>query len=556
MTLRNFFLQLLLLTLAHVNLAQTLTIEGKVINSKSKSPVAYANIGVAGSAIGTISNMEGAFTLKVPAFLAGKYSIRISCMGFETTSIKNPESNLTIELKESPTMLREVVVLSNDLSARGIVNLFLKNIKKNYYPKSFLYKTFYRHYCKDDTTYGRLIEAAVDLYKRKGMKAPQPRPGSRDEVKVTQLRRSFDNTNIASTHMPIALYNVMGIDPVSYQSQSSNRFDFIINPWNVSHLKKDRKKFKFDIEGMTRYDDEDVYIISFKYRDTTFSKSGLFSSTEAGKLYITTKNYALLRMEAVKYRSFDTINYSVSYKRINGKYFLAHSVKDGNTFYPRDKFHHNYHIELTTTDVQLKNFKSFKGKEPVKEELLEIEYDSLFWKDYNILKATPLEENIVTHLEKKQPLKNQYGDFLKKERERVLGGKEQEEKFNEMLTGLRGKGRPILLDFWATWCAPCISEIDYSKQLFENYKSKVYFFFLSVDADWRKWKEVLEKYDLKGLHYRIGPTSDAAILFDVTSIPRYILLDQNGSIVHLEAKRPSDPELSKQIDKLLDATKK
>ena len=68
----------------------------------------------------------------------------------------------------------------------------------------------------------------------------------------------------------------------------------------------------------------------------------------------------------------------------------------------------------------------------------------------------------------------------------------------------------------------------------------------------------MEKYELRisgATHYRIGPTSDAAILFNVTSIPRYVLLNPDGSVANFDSKRPRDPELAKEIDKLLEFKK-
>jgi len=68
----------------------------------------------------------------------------------------------------------------------------------------------------------------------------------------------------------------------------------------------------------------------------------------------------------------------------------------------------------------------------------------------------------------------------------------------------------------------------------------------------------MEKYVLRvsgATHFRIGPTSDAAILFNVTAIPRYVLLNPDGSVANLNASRPSDPNLSKEIDRMLESKK-
>lgn len=537
-------------------LSQSLTIEGKIHDSESNKPVPYASVGLLGYSLGTSSNDDGSFTIKIPSQFAKKFTLKISCVGYENLLLENPESPLNLKLKPSTTVLNEVVVLDKTLSPEGIVKEAFANIKKNYYTNSFLYQTFYRHYCKDDSVYGRLIEASVDIYKKKGYKPSRSEPGEKEGVKVTQLRRSFDYTKAGNGHYPIALYSVMGIDPVSYQKKPpSNVLFYFLNQHDVSFLKRKLKDFQIELLGTTQYDDENVYIIQYYLKkDTIKLGTGLhFRNQHFGKLYINVNNYAIVKSDFSKITVNDTLKTSTTYRKFNGKYFFSHSVRDGQNFNPRSKFRHYYHVELTTTDIVFQNVRPFSSKEPSKEELLQIHYDSLFWQNYNILKATPLEEKIVLDLQAKQNLSDQFKDFANLEKQNFLGAKADEVNFNQYLSAIRGT-RPVYVDFWASWCGPCIAEMPASKQLVEKYKGKVAFVYLSIDDDPKAWQKAKERYKLTSpyvKHFRIGATSDLADIFEVNSIPRYLLIDKKGNYVNTNAERPSSLDIEKQLNSLL-----
>jgi thiol-disulfide isomerase/thioredoxin len=530
--------------------------EATVLDAETKQPVPYASVGLVGTYMGTSTNMEGQFRFSLDrSKLRPGAQLRVSCVGYESATFPLEQVPPQINLKPSRVELKEVLVVGRDLRPDRIVRKAFGRIKQNYYAKPLVYKTFYRHYCKDDTVYGRLIEAAVDIYKRNGHKAVTSSPGQRDAVRVTQLRRSLDSTRFVEAHAPIALYSAMGADLVSYQNRSGGIGGAIISfAYGVSSLKRDLEKYEFSLEGLTRYDGQEVFEISFQSKQdagVTLSTGISLKRQTSGKLYINSKDYAFVKANYTAY-GFDTVHVVNTFQKSGDKYFLRHISKEGKTFNRQAGFRHTYHLDLLVNEWQLKGFEKFKGKEPGKKELFDVPYDSTFWNDYTILKETPLEEKIVLDLGGSQSLTRQYAmyDTLKrKEYERQISGEGRFDKFRE-----ESKGRRILyLDFWASWCGPCIAELAAEKRIAEEYRGKITFVMLSLDADEKAWNRAMTTHDLTGrgiLHFRIGPDADLLKFFDVSAIPRYVLINKQGEFFDLNAKRPSNPALRADFEKV------
>ena len=113
------------------------------------------------------------------------------------------------------------------------------------------------------------------------------------------------------------------------------------------------------------------------------------------------------------------------------------------------------------------------------------------------------------------------------------------------LSSLQGKN--IYIDFWATWCKPCIKEIPYIDELKEEYEGKnIAFVSISFDSeeDKEKWKNFVDDRDLSGPQYWVDEENHDAFssAFNIQMIPRFVMIDDEGKIVDANAPRPSDAE--------------
>ena len=113
---------------------------------------------------------------------------------------------------------------------------------------------------------------------------------------------------------------------------------------------------------------------------------------------------------------------------------------------------------------------------------------------------------------------------------------EQLDTYQWNLTDLNGvpydfksaEGQVVLVNFWATWCPPCIAEMPSLVALHEDYKDKIQFLFVS-NEDKADIEAFLEKRAFNiPVHQSISAVPEA---LNTSSIPRTLLLSKDGSIV-------------------------
>ncbi len=96
-------------------------------------------------------------------------------------------------------------------------------------------------------------------------------------------------------------------------------------------------------------------------------------------------------------------------------------------------------------------------------------------------------------------------------------------KLNEL------KGKPVFLDFWATWCGPCRRALPHTQAFFEKYKDKAHIFAVNVREEKETVRAFMErnKYTFPVLMDTDGSVADA---YGVRGIPHFVLIDAKGNV--------------------------
>ncbi|AXG70496.1 thioredoxin [Kordia sp. SMS9] len=118
------------------------------------------------------------------------------------------------------------------------------------------------------------------------------------------------------------------------------------------------------------------------------------------------------------------------------------------------------------------------------------------------------------------------------------------------------KGKLVYVDFWASWCAPCRAVMPDSKALAKEYAGKeVVFSYVSIDRNKAQWKKAVIDENLNHTKSNFLATNYTTATFfkelKINTIPRYLLFDTNGKLIHENAPGPDSAEIRKLLNQHL-----
>ena len=384
------------------------TVTGVVRNKDDRKKLENVNVSVPGTNIGTVTNSDGIFSLKIKDAEIVR-GLEVSHIGYLNTQISLKEnkdlSTLTVWMMPAPNLLSEIVIFGNN--ARGIVEEAIRKIPVNYSPNENMLTTFYRETVQKRRRYISVSEAVIDVYKT----AYNDRVPVKDKVQLQKGRRLLSQ----KTSDTLAVKVVGGPSLAIYLDVVKNQ-DALLNMGDLDY-------YEFHIEEPVNFDNRMQYVISFR------PKVNLMYVLFYGKLYIDFEKLAFTRaefsldmknktkaVEAILHKKPlglqfkpQEVSYLVTYKEQNGKTYLNYIW---NTIrfkcdWKKRLFSSGYTVysEMVVTDRQEDNFTAISNKTAFKEkqvfyDLVDEYWNEDFWKEYNIIEPTESLEHAVNKLKK------------------------------------------------------------------------------------------------------------------------------------------------------------
>ena len=389
------------------------TITGVVKDKASKKTIEHVNVSALGTNVGTITNEDGEFTLKISNTLKVS-DIQLSCIGYFNALIAikdNSTDNNIFYMAPESFVLNEVQVFSWQ-NPRELVRAAIEKIDENYPMKANTLTGFYRETIQKRRRYINISEAVIEIYKD-----AYNRPADRDQIKVLKGRKLL-SPKVADT-LSVKLLGGPNI-PIY--------LDIIKNPDVLLDIES-LQFYSFKIGETTSIDDRLHYTVHFEpmmildyplYTGTFYIDRATLSFTRAEfKMDMSNKSKVtntILKQKPMGLRfTPEEVSYIVTYKQQDNKTYLNY-IRNEIKFkcdWKRRLFATSYEVmgETVITDRNDQNASRIPSKETfsIRQSLsheVTLYQDDDFWSSYNIIEPTESLENAVNKL-KKQNIKSQ-----------------------------------------------------------------------------------------------------------------------------------------------------
>lgn len=115
-------------------------------------------------------------------------------------------------------------------------------------------------------------------------------------------------------------------------------------------------------------------------------------------------------------------------------------------------------------------------------------------------------------------------------------------------------GRPIIVNFWATWCPPCKAELPYFQEAYNEYGDDVQFFMVALVDGYQETRSMVAEFlDETGYNFPVfmDTTGSAVNAYEIYSIPRTIAINGEGEIIADYSGAMSEDTLAGVLNELI-----
>lgn len=110
-------------------------------------------------------------------------------------------------------------------------------------------------------------------------------------------------------------------------------------------------------------------------------------------------------------------------------------------------------------------------------------------------------------------------------------------------------GKVVYLDFWASWCGPCLQQIPSARELKTRMEGQdVVFLYVSLDEDEQAWRKKVADENIKGIHVNVpGFQQDIPQQYNVRGVPTFFVIGRDGLIFDNRPPRPSESRIDEVL---------